>query len=60
MSAAFSEEKHPALEIIRRTAGLQSGYRTVQDVFDMFGVNVNNWPSLFQVTKTGKRLEFNP
>ena len=41
------------LEIVRLTAGLQTGYRTVEEVQRLFGIDVTRFPALFRVTRTG-------
>jgi hypothetical protein len=40
----------PTVEVVRKTAGLQNGYRTPKEVQDVFGINVYNYPKLFRVT----------
>lgn len=44
----------PIMNPILITAGLQSGTRSPEEVQTIFGINVHNWPDLFQVRKDGK------
>lgn len=37
------------LDIIRRTAGLQAGMRTVAEIRDRFGIEVARYPRLFAI-----------
>ncbi len=45
------------MQVVIATAGVQSGYRTADEIKSMFQVDVGAWPLLFRIGKTGLVLK---